>query len=910
MFTFFCSNRALPAAAFLSAAWLPRLAAMLVATVTPWGLVGCSEIALPAESTEQGLIYGKDSRRDPHAYADQEWAERALEFSAALVRTDQLDQSDPSNIRFRDQRTLGEENGLCPEVSFREQITGAGCSGTLIAPDLVLTAGHCLRTPCEQLQFVFNYAAGADGALLPITQDDVFACEQVLVREFDEDDITEPDFAVVQLSRTATGRTPADLDLEAKDAVPSSAIRVAGFPLGLPLKIADGEVRKTPAGADFFFSNLDAFPGNSGSAVFDATSMKAIGILVRGPVGTFLLDRERDCQVDLVCDDDKVCPGGSTFYVHQAIRALCAAQPQSGLCDCGDGFCSAEESTQSCPDDCGSSCGDGRCNGAEGASTCPDDCGTCGNGVCDEEPAACCQDCGCDGDSCAGAIPLQAVSQSIFGETNSVTNSFLTSCSNAQGGDRVYTFTLAEETDLNAIAFGSDTVLALRTDCADATSEIACNDDDFSTHLRFGGHIRQTLSPGEYTLIVETFSTGSGEYTLELGFNNPDAGCQSATPIDAGGGYTLQREAATENAHHGLCGGSRGNEHVYVFETTEAGPFQAHTSGHDSVLYLRPICDPHVAEFACNDDAPMRSDGASRIAVQNLPAGQYFLYADSYAGSAPYELTVNFCEEGDCCPDDPNKDIPGPCGCGRPDTDSDSDGTPDCIDACENDPAKAVPLQCGCGVPDRDSDGDGIADCLDRCPANSGKLLAGVCGCETPDTDSDGDGVADCIDECPTDSLKTIPGQCGCRFAEFDSDNDGVSDCLDACAADPDKDAPGVCGCGTPDTDQDGDGTPACLDRCDNDSLKVQPGSCGCGRLDLDGDADGTADCLDACPADRFKQTPGRCGCGVPEGSCPEPASSGAACNARGKGTFASTLPLCLLLTLLAFRSRRVGFPA
>jgi VCBS repeat-containing protein len=54
----------------------------------------------------------------------------------------------------------------------------------------------------------------------------------------------------------------------------------------------------------------------------------------------------------------------------------------------------------------------------------------------------------------------------------------------------------------------------------------------------------------------------------------------------------------------------------------------------------------------------------------------------------------------DQCPQDPNKTLPGVCGCGVPDTDSDSDGTPDCNDLCPSDAAKAAPGACGCGFKD------------------------------------------------------------------------------------------------------------------------------------------------------------------------------------------------------------------
>src|SRR6185436_14223504 len=54
------------------------------------------------------------------------------------------------------------------------------------------------------------------------------------------------------------------------------------------------------------------------------------------------------------------------------------------------------------------------------------------------------------------------------------------------------------------------------------------------------------------------------------------------------------------------------------------------------------------------------------------------------------------------CPNDPNKIVPGQCGCGFSDAGSDSegDGTPDCSDACPNDPNKIAPGICGCGVPE------------------------------------------------------------------------------------------------------------------------------------------------------------------------------------------------------------------
>jgi hypothetical protein len=57
---------------------------------------------------------------------------------------------------------------------------------------------------------------------------------------------------------------------------------------------------------------------------------------------------------------------------------------------------------------------------------------------------------------------------------------------------------------------------------------------------------------------------------------------------------------------------------------------------------------------------------------------------------------------GDCCPGNPDKDDPGECGCDTPETDTDGDGTPDCVDMCPDEMSKTDPGECGCDVPASD----------------------------------------------------------------------------------------------------------------------------------------------------------------------------------------------------------------
>lgn len=79
--------------------------------------------------------------------------------------------------------------------------------------------------------------------------------------------------------------------------------------------------------------------------------------------------------------------------------------------------------------------------------------------------------------------------------------------------------------------------------------------------------------------------------------------------------------------------------------------------------------------------------------------------AGTMDGGEGGETTVDPCPNGDCCPDDDTKEMPGDCGCGMPDTDSDDDGTPDCMEMCPDDPLRTQEGACGaCDVKYTDAD--------------------------------------------------------------------------------------------------------------------------------------------------------------------------------------------------------------
>lgn len=160
----------------------------------------------------------------------------------------------------------------------------------------------------------------------------------------------------------------------------------------------------------------------------------------------------------------------------------------------------------------------------------------------------------------------------------------------------------------------------------------------------------------------------------------------------------------------------------------------------------------------------------------------------SLTGSMPTDVVTNIFYGGallvidDRCPSDLVKIEPGICGCGIEDstTDSDTDGTYDCLDGCPADPAKTSAGTCGCGIADSDTDGDGTLNCVDNCPNDSVKTSPGICGCGTSDGNSDGDALIDCLDSCPQDGNKTAPGVCGCGLFDITNQKGEI-----VCEADP-----------------------------------------------------------------------------------------------------------------------------
>ncbi|KYG62489.1 hypothetical protein AZI86_16790 [Bdellovibrio bacteriovorus] len=190
------------------------------------------------------------------------------------------------------------------ELPWAEQSSASYCSGILVAPDMVLTAGHCLSSPysCENLQLVFNYNIMNDSQEFEVRD-----CKAVVKTVVDVAG-KGLDYALLQISE------PVQVDMPEVIERPLSVgekVYALGDPLGSYKKKSSGEVRSLLRTNGIYETTLDVFEGNSGSPVFSSKGDRLVGILSSGERdfsedGGVKICGVRDCSGELVIPWTKI----------------------------------------------------------------------------------------------------------------------------------------------------------------------------------------------------------------------------------------------------------------------------------------------------------------------------------------------------------------------------------------------------------------------------------------------------------------------------------------------------------------------------------------------------------------------------------------------------------------------------
>jgi V8-like Glu-specific endopeptidase len=192
---------------------------------------------------------------------------------------------------------------FCATENFSNQPIVSSCSAFLIGPDLLMTAGHCIKdsNDCKENAWVLDYDDALDfiapASNITFTKEKTYQCKELLSWSNN----SKLDYAIIRLDRIVTDRPYLKIRRTGKVSDYES-LSLIGHPLGLP-KIMSENISVMDNSDTFTFkTNADAFSGNSGSPVIGYISGLVEGILISGRQD-FETDYDNFCQKTIRCTD-------------------------------------------------------------------------------------------------------------------------------------------------------------------------------------------------------------------------------------------------------------------------------------------------------------------------------------------------------------------------------------------------------------------------------------------------------------------------------------------------------------------------------------------------------------------------------------------------------------------------------
>lgn len=248
-------------------------------------------------------VFGTDDRKE---VKDADGISDFVRATAVMIPKSSIYQNKVYGRTLRDRlKTQYGSSNFDDNVKFLDQPTVAHCTGFLIAPDILVTAGHCIEKleDADKYVWVFDYtneiSFNSSIGFVSINPNNVYEVAEVLDAYF-KDLSTYTDYSVLRLNRSSTrdpyrfrtSGTVSDWDY----------VNTIGSPTGLPLKYADNSYVVDNSPEKWFKNSIDGFPGNSGGPVFNKNGFIE-GIHVRGAVelqdgrytGDYKYDKSCDC---------------------------------------------------------------------------------------------------------------------------------------------------------------------------------------------------------------------------------------------------------------------------------------------------------------------------------------------------------------------------------------------------------------------------------------------------------------------------------------------------------------------------------------------------------------------------------------------------------------------------------------
>jgi V8-like Glu-specific endopeptidase len=233
------------------------------------------------------VVYGNDDRVEARNYPIKKYREYAKSVAVKVESGFILPIVGTTDFEIS-KGTLQQRHTVCSREKFSQQRSIGLCTGFLVGKDIVATAGHCM-TSCDYNYWAFNF----NDQSKVLKADQVYNCVELIGHALGRSGWGgRKDYALFRLDRPVKDARPLPFRTKGKIRK-KSRVFVIGYPLGIPVKIADNANVKRTYG-NTFNANLDTYGGNSGSPVINRDTGLVEGILVEGEND---FERNGDCRV-------------------------------------------------------------------------------------------------------------------------------------------------------------------------------------------------------------------------------------------------------------------------------------------------------------------------------------------------------------------------------------------------------------------------------------------------------------------------------------------------------------------------------------------------------------------------------------------------------------------------------------
>ncbi|TDP52185.1 trypsin-like peptidase [Bacteriovorax stolpii] len=291
----------LPWGALMKRSFLRSLGITSLVLTISSPLFAFDEASLPGTD----LIYGNDDRVEIDQYSETSYIEKAQSIALRVPKRRLTeDRNNPERILFPNIPLKSSMPQICADERFSEQVSLGNCSGFLVGPKTLVTAGHCMlnEKECADNKWVFGFKDNTT----ELKSSQVYSCKKINTQRYVYNEKEVSDYAVIELDRNVEGYVPLKTRKFGRVLL-NTPLVVIGHPMGLPMKATDGAVvsrmndieRETKIRSFFlrshyFTANLDSYGGNSGSPVFNKRNGKVEGILVQG-AEDFVYNPQKEC---------------------------------------------------------------------------------------------------------------------------------------------------------------------------------------------------------------------------------------------------------------------------------------------------------------------------------------------------------------------------------------------------------------------------------------------------------------------------------------------------------------------------------------------------------------------------------------------------------------------------------------